>query len=79
MIRFVFQHGKCLYQFSATVFWVDYLINAGFLDFSLFFTTAPLAVAAVAALIFGQRIRESIAIDTYTRVLYLLLVLLAFF
>ena len=50
---------------------------AGFLDFALLFATAPLAVAAVAALLFGQRIRESIAVDTYRRVLHLLLVLLA--
>jgi uncharacterized membrane protein YfcA len=50
---------------------------AGFLDFALLFATLPLAVAAVAALLFGQRIRESIAVDTYRRVLHLLLVLLA--
>lgn len=53
------------------------LALAGFVSFSLLYETAPLAIAAIIALLFGQRIREKIAIDTYKKILQGLLVLLA--
>ena len=50
---------------------------AGLVTMSLIVETAPLALAAVAALIFGQRLREKIAIEVYRRILQILLGVLA--
>ncbi len=52
------------------------LSAAGLVSFSTFYETAPLAIAALVALLFGQRIRERIAVDIYRRVLHLLLLAL---
>jgi hypothetical protein len=49
----------------------------GLVSFTLFYETAPLALTAVLALLFGQRLREKIAIDVYRRILQGLLVVLA--
>jgi len=50
---------------------------AGLVGLSLFYETAPLAIAAVLALLFGQRIREKIAVDVYRRILHGILVIMA--
>jgi uncharacterized membrane protein YfcA len=50
---------------------------AGLVTFTLLYETLPLALAAVFALVFGQRIREKIAVDVYRRILHFLLVVLA--
>ncbi|MEM7207993.1 MAG: sulfite exporter TauE/SafE family protein [Pseudomonadota bacterium] len=50
---------------------------AGFVTWTLLAETSPLALVGVAALLAGQRIRASIPVDTYRRVLHGLLVLLA--
>ena len=50
---------------------------AGLVTMSLIVETAPLALAAVVALIFGQRLREKIAIEVYRRILQILLGVLA--
>ncbi len=54
------------------VLWV-----AGFVGLNLFLETAPLALAAVIALLFGQTLREKIAIEIYKRILQVLLAVLA--
>lgn len=53
------------------------LSMAGLVGMSLIIQTAPLALAAVLALIYGQTLREKIALDVYRKILQLLLVLLA--
>jgi uncharacterized membrane protein YfcA len=53
------------------------LFMAGLVGMSLIIQTAPLALAAVLALTYGQTLREKIALDIYRRMLQLLLVLLA--
>ena len=53
------------------------LFMAGLVGMSLIIQTAPLALAAVLALTYGQTLRERIALDIYRRMLQLLLVLLA--
>ena len=50
---------------------------AGLVTFTLILETLPLALAAVIALLFGQRIRAKIAVDIYRRILHGLLVILA--
>ena len=50
---------------------------AGLVTIALLFETLPLALAAVLALLFGQRIREKIAVESYRRILHGLLVCLA--
>jgi len=50
---------------------------AGLVGLGLFYETVPLALAAILALQFGQRIREKIAVDAYRRILHGLLVVLA--
>jgi uncharacterized membrane protein YfcA len=50
---------------------------AGLVSFTLLYETLPLALAAVLALVVGQRIREKIAVQVYRRVLHGLLVILA--
>ena len=50
---------------------------AGLVTFTLILETLPLALAAVLALLFGQRIRAKIAVDIYRRILHGLLVILA--
>lgn len=49
----------------------------GLVSLTLFYETAPMALVAVSALLFGQRLREKIAIDVYRRILQGLLVFLA--
>lgn len=49
----------------------------GLVTFTLLYETVPLALAAVLALFFGQRIREKIALTVYRRILHGLLVVLA--
>lgn len=56
---------------------VAVLSIAGLVGLSLLFETIPLAIAAVLALLFGQRIRAKIAVDHYRNMLHGLLVLLA--
>jgi uncharacterized membrane protein YfcA len=53
------------------------LSMAGLVGMSLIIETAPLAVAAVLALTYGQTLREKIALDIYRRMLQLLLMVLA--
>lgn len=53
------------------------LSMAGLVSMSLMVETAPLALAAVAALLYGQTLREKIAVDVYRRMLQLLLAILA--
>ena len=53
------------------------LAVAGLVGFGLMLETAPLAVAAVLALLVGQRIRERIEISTYQAILRKLLFVLA--
>ena len=50
---------------------------AGLVTASLLYETLPLAMAAVVALLFGQGIRDKIAVDVYRRILHGLLVVLA--
>jgi uncharacterized membrane protein YfcA len=50
----------------------------GLVSATLLYQTAPLAAAAVAALLLGQRVRDKIAVDVYRRILHGLLVVLAF-
>ena len=50
---------------------------AGLVTASLLLETLPLAVAGVVALLFGQSIRDKIAVDVYRRILHGLLVVLA--
>jgi len=50
---------------------------AGLVGLSLFYETVPLAITAVLALLFGQRIRDKIAVDVYRRILHGLLVIMA--
>lgn len=50
---------------------------AGLVSMSLIVETAPLALAAVVALIFGQTLREKIAIEVYRKILQILLAVLA--
>ena len=50
---------------------------AGLVSFDLLTKTLPLALVAVLALQFGQRIREKIALGVYRRILHGLLVILA--
>jgi len=50
---------------------------AGLVTLTLVYETLPLAFAAVFALLFGQRIRQKIAVDVYRRILHGLLVILA--
>ncbi len=50
---------------------------AGLATATLIYETVPLALAAIFALLFGQRIREKIAVDVYRRILHVLLVVLA--
>ncbi len=49
----------------------------GLVTFTLLYETVPLALAAVLALFFGQRVREKIAPTVYRRILHGLLVVLA--
>lgn len=49
----------------------------GLVTFTLLYETMPLALAAVLALFFGQRIREKIAVEVYRHILHGLLVILA--
>jgi len=49
----------------------------GLVTIALLYETSPLALAAVFALLFGQRIREKIAVEVYRRILHVLLVILA--
>jgi uncharacterized membrane protein YfcA len=49
----------------------------GLVTFTLLYETLPLALAAVLALFFGQRVREKIALTVYRRILHGLLVVLA--
>ena len=53
------------------------LSMAGLVTVTLVYETVPLALAAISALLFGQRIREKIAVDVYRRILHFLLVVLA--
>lgn len=53
------------------------LFAAGLLSLELLLETTPLAIAAVAALMIGQSLREKIALDVYRRVLQGLLAILA--
>ena len=53
------------------------LAIAGLVSFGLFYETFPLAVAAVLAVFYGQRLREKIEISTYRKILHGLLVILA--
>ena len=50
---------------------------AGLVSAQLLLETAPLAIAAVAALLLGQRIQPRIKVDTYQAILRKLLLLLA--
>jgi uncharacterized membrane protein YfcA len=50
---------------------------AGLVTASLLYETIPLAVAGVFALLFGQRIRDKIAVDVYRRILHGILVIMA--
>jgi uncharacterized membrane protein YfcA len=50
---------------------------AGLVTSTLIYETLPLAFAAVFALLFGQRIRQKIAVDVYRRILHGILVILA--
>jgi hypothetical protein len=49
----------------------------GLVTFTLLYETLPLALAAVLALFFGQRVRGKIALTVYRRILHGLLVVLA--
>jgi hypothetical protein len=53
------------------------LAVAGLVGMSLVIETTPLAVAAVAALLIGQRLRARIEVSTYQAILRKLLLLLA--
>ncbi|MCP4470442.1 MAG: sulfite exporter TauE/SafE family protein [Gammaproteobacteria bacterium] len=53
------------------------LAIAGLVGMNLIIETVPLALAAVAALLIGQRLRESIEVRTYQAILRKLLLLLA--
>lgn len=50
---------------------------AGLISMTLLYETAPLAVAAVIALIFGQQLREKIDVEVYKKILQALLAVLA--
>jgi hypothetical protein len=50
---------------------------AGLVGFGLILETAPLALAAIGALLFGQRLRSRIEVATYQSILRKLLLLLA--
>lgn len=50
---------------------------AGLVSMGLIIETLPLAIAAVIALVFGQSIRNKIALDLYRRILQLLLAIMA--
>ena len=50
---------------------------AGLVTATLLYETVPLAAAGVVALLFGQGIRDKIAVDVYRRILHGLLVVLA--
>ncbi len=56
---------------------ITVLSLVGLVTFTLLYETVPLALAAVLALLFGQRIREKIAVEIYRRILHGLLVVLA--
>ena len=53
------------------------LTFAGFVTLGLALETAPLAITGLGALLIGQRIRERIPVDTYRRLLHILLAILA--
>ena len=53
------------------------LAIAGLVGMGLIIETVPLALAAVAALLIGQRLRERIQVSTYQSILRKLLLLLA--
>ena len=53
------------------------LSATGLVSLSLMIETAPLAIAAVIALLVGQKLREKIALDVYRRILQGLLAVLA--
>ncbi len=53
------------------------LSTTGLVSLSLMIETAPLAIAAVIALQAGQKLRETIALDVYRRILQVLLAVLA--
>ncbi len=50
---------------------------AGLVSLTLFYETMPLAMSAVTALLFGQKLRDKIAVVVYRRILHGLLVILA--
>lgn len=50
---------------------------AGLAGMNLMIETLPLAIAAVTALLFGQTLRNKIALDVYRRILQLLLAIMA--
>jgi len=50
---------------------------AGLVGMGLIAETTPLALVAVIALLFGQNLREKIAIENYRRILQILLIVLA--
>jgi len=56
---------------------ITVLSLVGLVTFTLLYETVPLALAAVLALLFGQRIRENIAVEIYRHILHGLLVILA--
>ena len=56
---------------------IGVLAIAGLVGFGLMLETAPLAIAAVIALLFGQRIRNRIEVATYQSILRKLLFVLA--
>ena len=53
------------------------LSMAGLVSFTLFYETMPLAITAVIALLFGQKLQDRIAINVYRRILHGLLVVLS--
>ncbi len=53
------------------------LSMAGLVSFTLFYETIPLAITAVIALLFGQKLQDRIAINVYRRILHGLLVVLS--
>ncbi len=53
------------------------LAIAGMVSASLLIETSPLAIAAVVALLYGQTLREKIALNVYRQILQALLALLA--
>ena len=53
------------------------LSMVGLVSFTLFYETMPLAITAVIALLFGQKLQDRIAINVYRRILHGLLVVLS--